>query len=355
MKKRQRQRKPQVDILTCTCTKRKIRKSEVEEIGNFKIGGFDSEKYTKPLMSAVRGAVTKANDYNARKLSEEQDAADKYKAEYEARKPLREAAKAKYEQERRERSQWEALPNKAKASMRKTHPEPPIPQEPEANIKDEWTDAKIATKQWAKRQATPAGLYHTAAGAADLAYKGMKWVDQQRLDQIRQEKALKAQRLKEWYDIPYRKRKQIIKEQYKRRELGQKLSEIRQQSADYYMDKNTAAITGQDFRPKIFKVTTEGGKYDEDEIKYMDEYGREVPGIPEDVRKKQYKPRRSESSDIENLFGGSYKQPQIRESSWTQPTEYETLPRTRSRRESEYVPQKRRRPSESSDIYNLLA
>jgi hypothetical protein len=115
-----------------------------------------------------------------------------------------------------------------------------------------------------------------------------------------------------------------------------------------------AAITGQNFRPRIFKVVG-SDRYGDDETKYMDEYGRKVEGIPEEVTKRKRRSR-SESSDVANLFGASY-MPQISHAEYTSSSGVEMLPRQRSRREpsSGYSsPPQINRRSESDDFRRLL-
>ena len=379
MKKR-RQKKPTVDILTCTCVKTKRQRKDVENIGEFSLADIKSG------ISAIKKKVgtTYANVQAAQKVRKaelEKERKVEQRA-YHARAARKDAEQAKYGQEQRAREEWDSLSEsekhtrekrardqaiqQARENARQTRTplpqkipipniEPPVPRRPDVDLKSEWKDTKYATKQWAKRQVTPGGMVRTAKGVGDAALKGMNWLEEKRVAALAAQKEERRLRLEAWSKLPQDRRDELLRERYERKELEHKLKQMRLSASEYHADKSMAAITGQNFRPRTFKVVTDGGRYGDDETKYFDEYGREVEGVPEEVTRKK-RSSRSESSEVANLFGASYV-PKLSHKEYTSSTGYESLPRQRSRRgtgiESSSPPQISRR-SEADDFRRLL-
>jgi hypothetical protein len=344
MKKRRQQKTRQQDILVCACTRQKARK-DVENIGEFSLADI------KAGISAVKQKVGKTYaDVQAaqaiRKKELEQEARIE-KAQATKRANRRAAEKIVYDREVGEREQWDQLTPSQQATARKRgHKEPPVPRRPEVDVKAEWEDAKYATTQWAKRQVTPGGLINTARGVGDAALKGMNWVEKKRQEQLAYQKAEQRARQEAWAKLPKETRDELLKERYEREQLEHKLKQMRLSAAEYHADKSMAAITGQNFRPRVFKVASEN-RWGDPETKYLDEYGREVEGIPEETTKRR-RSHRSEVTDIENLFGAEYSRSRA----------YEPSPRQRIRTQevimgSSPQPQIRRR-TEADDFRRLL-
>jgi hypothetical protein len=224
--------------------------------------------------------------------------------------------KAKYQQDLIERQAWDAKNAEQKAALmaagrsrNRNWVEPPVPREPETKLKEDWGAAKQYVKQGAKYLATPQGMYQTTKGAvvggANAALKAGKWLEQKRQDEINYQEDQRKEKLRHWNeDLTSAERKEILEDQYLRKQMGQKLKQMRQQAFDYQMDKTDAYLSGRKFTPRVFKVSTPGEFGIGETEKYLDEYGRELPGMPEEVtRKSSGRSRRSETQDINSIFG----------------------------------------------------
>jgi len=218
-----------------------------------------------------------------------------YKKEYDA-----------YQRGVIEYDRWNKLTAAEKQAEKHKHPmkkDPLMPDQPNVDMSDEWRRAKVNTKQWAARQATPAGMYRAAAGGVNAAYGGMVWLEEKRLAALAAQAAELKAKQDAWVALPRHTREELLEEQAFRNRKRQELSVERQRAESRYLDETTGYITGQKYRPKVYKV--EGGEtrdgYAED--KYLDEYGNEMPGIPQEIAPKRK--QRSENQTVNDLFGGS--------------------------------------------------
>lgn len=190
----------------------------------------------------------------------------------------------------------------------------PAPQPQRApTLTDQWTRAVIGVGDTVKTKAaeaiTPQGAYTIAKGvgrgvkwAGNQAYKGMEWLDKERILAEEERETRKGQRLAEWYALRPETRREILEERALRDQYKQKIRDARQQALEYQLDRTDAYLSGRKFTPKVFKVES-SGLFGETTEKYLDEYGREVPGVPEEVRPKRSSRPRSEAQEIGNIFG----------------------------------------------------
>jgi hypothetical protein len=221
---------------------------------------------------------------------------------------------------------------------RQTHPnawspEDPLPQAPDITLRDAYTNAAHSTQQWATRQVTPQGIWNNtksaaklaakgAVGAAKLASKGMDKAIEIRKKQLDDAEERRIMREEEWLALEPSERKAILEKQAFEQATKVKLRHMKQQFMDYQMDKDEASLTGQKFQPKVFKIS--GSDWGEDD-KYVDEYGRELPGEPSYMSSRSVKSsdgsttkKRSTSDQIDMVLGikqGGYTQPSSTEQS----------------------------------------
>jgi hypothetical protein len=215
-----------------------------------------------------------------------------------------------------EKIQWarerrlESLEKQRAAERIRRQTEPPT-------VGDQWRDAinnagQVVTAKTAQA-VTPQGAYNIARSGArgayragkfavNESYKGMDWLEKKRQAQISEQNRIAEEKQEAWDLLPYEEKKDILQSRYMAAEMRHKLQRMRQQAEDYQLDKNDAYLSGRRFTPKVFKVNSENSWGDPT---YMDEYGRELPGIPEEVTPKKARRPRSETEDINNIFGFS--------------------------------------------------
>lgn len=305
----QKERKPARKPVECikhntrSKPKRRSRGSRGENIGNY---------FGDTIVNAIKDKLdTIKSDYTAKKVAADKEYAATPQGQNAERR--RAAAKqaaidraerlaverSKYEQDLAKRQAWEQQP----IEKRGRYPAPPVPREPETTLKEDWGAAKQYVTQGAKGLATPQGMYAVGKGAVNAGYKAGLWLEQKRQDEFNRQKDERDQRKAAWNDLTKEDQQKIREDQYLRKQMGQKLQQMRQQAFDYQMDKTDAYLSGRKFTPRVFKVESHG-LFGESEDKYLDEYGRELPGIPEEVtRRSSSRSRRSETQDISNIFG----------------------------------------------------
>lgn len=176
-------------------------------------------------------------------------------------------------------------------NYRNTHPNAwspgdPLPAAPTTTVGDSYRNAAASTQQWATRQVTPQGIWENtksaaklaakgAVGAANLASKGMDKAIEIRKQQIEDEETRKRMKKAEWLALDPKERQEILEERAYNRESAEKLRQMKHQFLEYQMDKDEASLTGQKFHPSAFKIENVYG-----EDKWVDQYGRELPGEP---------------------------------------------------------------------------
>jgi hypothetical protein len=161
-----------------------------------------------------------------------------------------------------------------------------LPPAPPTTVGDSYRNAAASTQQWATRQVTPQGIWNNTKtvagltargvkGAASLASQGMEAAIEIRNKKLADDERIRKERNDEWLALPRKERQEILEERAFNREQTVKLRQMKQQFLDYQMDKDDAALTGQKFHPSAFKVENAYG-----EDKWIDQYGRELPGEP---------------------------------------------------------------------------
>jgi hypothetical protein len=203
-------------------------------------------------------------------------------------------------------------------------PVTPVTPDKELSPRQQWDKffvdtAKRIDKKWVEF-GTPAGVKKnlTTLGRGAVAVgKGVvdamdyaetkleKW----NARKVAEERALEA-RKQEWFaHLPHESQEALLnkraREQYVKAEIQQERDKWNQYSADRTM----AALSGQRWQPRVFKVAVGSDQFGlGTEFRYVDEYGREVPEPAGEMfrRGSRRKRKTSESSDIANIFDSPY-------------------------------------------------
>jgi hypothetical protein len=215
----------------------------------------------------------------------------------------------------------------------------PAPTGP-PSLKEQWKvaikDYGQGLKQRATEAVTPAGF---SRGVRTIGRKALEARDELS-DSIRAHKALKIQeeadarqrRIDNWNNLSPEDRHTILETRAEQARLKEELRQKRITYDQYNSDRVIASMSGQKFFPKVYKVPGGDGIFGESSEKYVDEYGREVPGIPEELYKRRK--AHTEQDDINTVLGGGGSGGRRRRSRYTDNgSEPEARPRRRSERD----------------------
>ena len=194
-----------------------------------------------------------------------------------------------------------------------SRPQPAPQQQPQSDkgLVQQWREAfhnaGTSIKTSAKEAVTPQGLARNIKAVGRTTANFVQEVDRKATvyDARRKEEAYQHEqrKMRDWMAIPAEKRNEILEERAEQARLKEQLRQERSKFDQYNADRLLASATGAPFHPKVYKVAG-GGMFGEDD-KYVDEYGREVPNIPEEYQPKGGRRRvRSESQTLNDIFGG---------------------------------------------------